>query len=113
MTDFTLRRETAEYGTPQPTVRITGAGHHRTSKALAFRLAAKVEAGSMRDGWVVEIGESGSSDARVYLELIDGNDGEIARGMTLLESAVAELRAELAPVSLAKQIRKAPRSGAR
>jgi hypothetical protein len=88
------RLATSEYGTKLPQILITGASHFRASRALAFRLAAKIEELSQalpRCGWVVQIGDFGGADARVELELSHGDDAEVAVASSVLEAALLSL----------------------
>ena len=84
---MTVGAGTVEYGTPQPqiVVRMPKDTDYRHLRAALHRLAAKVElAMPAREGWPVGMAILGEGEGRVYLELLDGDGAETARGVAFL-----------------------------
>ena len=84
----------SEYGNPQPrvTVSFPGSMHHRECRVALLHLAAAVEARSMGEEWIVNIGPvcwaSGKRQvARLHLELATDSVFEAKRGLAVLQQA--------------------------
>ncbi len=102
-TALKIEGRVSQYGTPQPSIVMphsmySSDRHHawaenRKNQARLHRIAAAVEdaalsyaeeGGGPREGWIVQI-DDGGAESRVYLELMDGDDAEASRGMSVLE----------------------------
>ncbi len=86
---LTVTLETSEYGCPQPTARLAlpRIAHYRLCRAALHRLAAEIELATPSvEGWIVQVSHDGDVTGRVYLELLNGDEAEAARGMAVLEA---------------------------
>ena len=78
----------SRYGNPEPQIdlRAPKGTPHRKVRAALFALAAEVELETPRqEGWIVQIEPLSDETGRVYLELMSGEDPEVARGLALLQ----------------------------
>ena len=86
---MTVGKVASRYGTPEPQiqVRMPKGTSFRHLHAALHRLAAEIElATPAREGWVVQTDASSDEGGRVYLELANGDEGEVARGVALLRT---------------------------
>lgn len=81
----------SRYETPQPQVelRYPRGTHYRVVRAALYALASELEsATSVRDRWVIEVDAFGDERGRVFLDLIQGSEPEVERGLALLRKVV-------------------------
>ena len=81
----------SRYGTPEPqaTLRFAKKTHYRILRAALLSLAAEIEASTpMSESWTVQIDELSDDRGRVFLDLIQGGEPEVERGLALLRKVV-------------------------
>lgn len=82
---------TSTYGTPQPTLEVSlpRTAHHRELAATLYDLAARIErATPASERWVVEVQRRGDTIGRVVLEMVEGDEREVAAGMGVLRNVL-------------------------
>lgn len=73
----------SEFGNLQPTLYVgTARGSVRLANAALYKIAADLEMASIGEGWIVQVDRE---NARIHLELIQGDAAEAQRGMRVLE----------------------------
>ena len=81
----------SQHGTPQPQIelRYPSGTHYRVVRAALYAIASELEAStSDRDKWVIEVDAFGDCAGRVFLDLIQGSEPEVERGLELLRKVV-------------------------
>jgi len=77
----------SRYGNPEPQIELRApkGTPHRQVRAALFALAAEVELETpQHEGWIVQIDPLSDESGRVYLELMNCEEPEVARGLDLL-----------------------------
>ncbi len=83
---MTVSLAESPYGNPRPQIdlRFSPGTTHRQVRAATYTLAARAELATPgSESWVVET-ESGETQGRVWIELLDGDPNEVARAMKVL-----------------------------